>query len=340
MPDRSRSALRRRSLLTAPVLATALAACGSSSPGEGSASARAGYPVSLTNCSATVRFDAPPARTVMLESAPVTILDAIGALDSVVARAGTYPRAYYSDDLNSRIAKIPALTTSSSAAGRLTISQEVVLAHKPDLVLGLPDGVTREGLADAGARALVQDVLCEGEHPPARLDTLYSTIAQYGRIFGRPERAEKLTQSLKARVAAVTKAAEALRTKKIAFVYPSRGGGPLFTYGAGSMTTAQATALGLTNVFAGQSTRVFEVGAEAFIASDPDAIVMLYQSETDGRDQAREMVSADGLGSMRAVKKGAVLPLLFNYSEPASPLVVDGLERIHTWLVGIEKSAA
>jgi iron complex transport system substrate-binding protein len=31
-----------------------------------------------------------------------------------------------------------------------------------------------------------------------------------------------------------------------------------------------------------------------------------------------------------------VLPLLFNFAEPASPLVVDGLERIHEWLRELE----
>ena len=31
-----------------------------------------------------------------------------------------------------------------------------------------------------------------------------------------------------------------------------------------------------------------------------------------------------------------LLPLLFNFAEPASPLVVDGLERIHEWLVELE----
>ena len=40
-------------------------------------------------------------------------------------------------------------------------------------------------------------------------------------------------------------------------LYPSVGGGPLYTYGAASMVTAQLDALGIENVFAGTAERVF-----------------------------------------------------------------------------------
>ena len=272
----------------------------------------------------------------LLESAPVTTLDGIGVLDRVVSRAGSFPAGYYDEDLAGRIEAIPALSEDLDASGHLQISQELVIAQSPDLVLGLPDGVTREALADAGAQVVVQDVYCGTDGERASFETLHATIAEYGRIFDRGAEAEALTSSLQERVAAVSDSAAALRTSTAAVLYPSVGGGPLYTYGAGSMATAQLDALGIENVFADTPDRVFEISAEPLLAADPDVLLVLYQGEGDGSDLVAEMIAQDQLSSLRAVQQDALLPLLFNFAEPASPLVVDGLEQIHDWLQELE----
>ena len=59
---------------------------------------------------------------------------------------------------------------------------------------------------------------------------------------------------------------------------------------------------------------------------------MLYQGETTGEEAIAEVTGAERLGGLRAVAEQAVLPLLFNVVEPASPLTVDGLEQIADWL--------
>src|SRR5699024_7503554 len=274
---------------------------------------------------------APPERIVLLESAPVTTLDGIGVLDRVVSRAGSFPAGYYDEDLAGRIEAIPALSEDLDASGHLQISQELVIAQSPDLVLGLPDGVTREALADAGAQVVVQDVYCGTDGERVSFETLHATIAEYGRIFDRGAEAEALTSSLQERVAAVSDSAAALRTSTAAVLSPSGGGGPLYTYGAGSMVTAQLEALDIENVFAGTPDRVFEISAEPLLDADPDVLVVLHQGEGDGSDLVAEMIAQDQLTSLRAVQQEALLPLLFNFAEPASPLVVDGLERIHAW---------
>ena len=319
------------------------AACGDRSagaagagPAGGAAAGGKGFPLELPNCEATLRFDAPPERIVLLESAPVTTLDGIGVLDRVVSRAGSFPAGYYDEDLAGRIEAIPALSEDLDASGHLQISQELVIAQSPDLVLGLPDGVTREALADAGAQVVVQDVYCGTDGERASFETLHATIAEYGRIFDRGAEAEALTSSLQERVAAVSDSAAALRTSTAAVLYPSVGGGPLYTYGAGSMATAQLDALGIENVFADTPDRVFEISAEPLLAADPDVLLVLYQGEGDGSDLVAEMIAQDQLSSLRAVQQDALLPLLFNFAEPASPLVVDGLEQIHDWLQELE----
>lgn len=337
--------MRRRQFTLAGLagLATLTAsACGNDAaggdPGAEGAAAE-GFPLELANCEAQLTFPAPPERVVLLESAPVTTLDGIGVLDRVVSRAGAFPPGYYDQDLADRIEAIPALSEDIDAAGHLQISQEVVIAQSPDIVFGLPDGITREAMRDAGAEVVVQDIYCATDEERASFETLYSTIGTYGRIFDRAEAAEALTTELQERVATVEEAAADLSAATAAVLYPSVGGGPLYTYGAGSMVTAQLDALGLENVFADTAERVFEISAEPLLAADPDVLIVLFQAEEEGSDITEEMITQDQLSSLRAVDEQAVLPLLFNFAEPASPLVVDGLEQIHDWLADREGGA-
>lgn len=298
--------------------------------------AAGGFPLELPNCEATVTLEAPPERIVLLESAPVTTLDGIGVLDRVVSRAGAFPLGYYPEELATRIEAIPALSEDIDASGHLLISQELVIAQDPDVVFGLPDGVTREAMADAGAGVIVQDIFCGAGGERASFEMLYATIGTYGRIFDRSAKADSLTSTLQERVAAVSTSARDLTCTTAAVLYPALGGGPLYTYGAGSMVTAQLDALGIENVFAGTAERVFEISAEPLLAADPDVLIVLYQGERDGGDVAAELLAQEQFSGLRAAQEQAALPLLFNFAEPASPLVVEGLERVHEWLLELE----
>jgi iron complex transport system substrate-binding protein len=334
-PSRPVDRIGRRSALVGLVALTA-AACSSGSGTVTASDSGAGFPRELANCDAVLHLEAAPQRVVLLESAPVTTLDGIGVLDRVIARAGAFPPDYYSADLAGRIGAISALSEDIDASGHLLISSEVVISQAPDLVLGLPDGVTREAMRDAGAEVMVQDVYCADGSERASFDTLSATITTYGRVFDRPDQADELIGALTQRIAAVSDSAAALATTTAAVLYPSLGGGPLYTYGAGSMATAQLDALGIENVFAGTAERVFEISSEPLLAADPDVLIVLHQGEGDGSDAIGAMISQDQLSGLRAVEQQAVLPLLFNFAEPASPLVVDGLERILAWLLDLE----
>jgi iron complex transport system substrate-binding protein len=80
-------------------------------------------------------------------------------------------------------------------------------------------------------------------------------------------------------------------------------------------------------VFADVDKRVFEVSMEELLGRDPDTIVLLH---TDGTDQEIEQALLDipGAEDLRAVENDAVMVQLFNFTEPPTPLVLDGLERL------------
>lgn len=336
---------RRRFSLAALAAVGALgtAAC-SSDAGGGSAAAASdaggadagavpSFPLTVDNCEAELRFDSPPQRIMLLESAPVTTLDGIGALDLVVGRAGAFPSAYYSEDLAERIGQIPSLSEDIDASGHLQISQELVIAQQPDLVMGLPDGITREGMRSAGAEVLVQNVYCAGSEP-ASWDQLDAEVRTVAEVLGRADAGEELIGALHERIDAVSAAVgeDPPAARTAAVLYPSVGGGPLYAYGAASMASAQLGALGLRNVFESTPERVFELSAEPLLDADPDVLIVLHQDGDGGAEVTEELESSPATAGLAAVSSQAVLPLLFNFCEPASPLVVDGLEQIHDWL--------
>lgn len=334
------SSLSRRTVMTSlvGVLGLGAAACtsgGGASEGDApeggtAGAAGGGFPLTLTDCDAEVVIDAAPERVVLLDSAPVTTLDGLGVLDRVVARAGSFPEGYYDAELTGRLEQIPMLSEDIDTTGHLQISQEVVIAQRPDLVLGLPDGVTREGLRAADAEVLIPRSYCSGLEERASFAMLFEEITTYGAVFDRAAEAETLVADLQERIDAVAELPHGARTAAV--LYASAGGGPVYAYGAPSMATAQLDALGIENIFADTTQRVFESGTEPLLAADPDVLLVLHEGTVPEEQLLAELLGDSQLGSLRAVQDEAVLPLLFNVTEPASPLIVDGLERIGDWL--------
>jgi iron complex transport system substrate-binding protein len=317
-----------------PVLAIALlgVACGTGERDAvgrdtGSTEDSTTYPVTIENCGAKVTFDAPPERVILLESAPVTIMQELGVLDSVVLRAGAFPKEYYDDETYAAIEAIPSLGEDLDTSGHLQISQETVIAQQPDLVMGLPDGFTREGLASVGIKALVQPVYCPNYSATTTFDTIYEQIETYGKIFDRPKEAAALIASLKQRVAAVEKSVKGAPKRTAAALFPTVGGGSGYAYGNKSMAHPQLETAGFTNVFGDVDERVFEVTLEQLIERDPDVLVLLY---VDGDPKAVKdaIVNLPGADALTAVKNDDILVQLFNFTEPPTPLSVEGLERI------------
>ncbi len=120
---------------------------------------------------------------------------------------------------------------------------------------------------------------------------------------------------------------EKVESRTAAVLYPTVGGGVTYAYGSTSMAHPQLEAAGLTNVFGDSTERVFEVTLEELLGRNPDVIIMLYG---DGDPKAVEtaVTGLPGAEKLTAVQNGDLLVQLFNFTEPASPLSVDGLEKI------------
>ncbi len=304
-----------------------LAACGgASSEADVKAGAEGTYPVTLENCGAEVTLTAEPQRVILLKSASVAYLSALGVLGDVTARAGQYPEAYYDDETNAALAGIPLLTDKTDTSGHLQISKEVVISQEPDLVLGEVDNLDRASLEAVGIPQLEEPGLCgEGLADPG-FDDVFAQMEFYGKVFDRPAEAQAANAELQERLSAVEgKAAGKGRTAAV--LYPTVGGGVTYAYGNRSMAEPQLEAAGFTNVFGDVDERVFEITLEKLIGLNPDVLILLY-SDGDPAAVETSITELPGAEKLTAVKNGDVMPQLFNFTEPPGPLAIDGLEAI------------
>ena len=320
---------RKRIPPTALILATALTltACAGGST-ESTNNSGQGYPVTVENCGTEVQFDSAPEELVLLKSAAVPALHNLGVLDRVTARAGAFPEEYFDDATLAELNDIPQLTSDVDATGHLQISKEVVVAKQPDVVFGEVENLPRQSLAQVGISLLEEPALCASS-PDTEPDFegVYDQLRLYGKVFDRGAQAETYITELQDRVTTASQQVPANEDRTAAVLYPTVGGGTTYAYGSGSMAQPQLEAAGFTNVFQDTSERVFEVSSEQLLGLDPDIIILLH-SEGDPEDVETTLRNLPGAGDLQAVQNDDVMVQLLNFSEPATPLSVTGLERI------------
>ncbi|WP_043057071.1 ABC transporter substrate-binding protein [Enteractinococcus helveticum] len=304
-----------------------LSAC-SNQPAATDPAAAAGYPVTVENCGDEITFDAAPQRLMLLKSASVPALHELGVLDRAVARAGAFPQAYFDDATLAELDDIAQLTSDVDATGHLQISREVVIAQEPDLVFGEVENLSRNSLAQVDINLLEEPAFCSTS-PDTKPDfeSIYDQLRLYGKVFDKPDEAETYITELQDRVAAAQADVAENENRTAAVLYPTVGGGTTYAYGTGSMAHPQLEAAGFTNVFENTSERVFEVSSEQLLGLDPDIIILLH-TDGDPADVENALRDLPGASDLTAVKNDQVMTQLLNFTEPATPLSVTGLEHI------------
>lgn len=305
-----------------------LTACGSAADRPSpDATATGSYPVTIENCGAEVTFERAPERVVLLKSSAVPFLHELGVLDRVTARAGQYPSEYYDEATLAELDEIPLLTDELDGSGHLQISKEVVISREPDLVLGEVDNLSRQTLAAVDIPLIEEPALCDQGVDDPGFDDIYDQFETYGKVFGREAEAAAAIAELKSRLAEVEKQVDPTTHRTAAVLYPTVGGGTTYAYGTKSMAQPQLEAAGLENVFGDVDERVFEVTLEELLGRDPDVLILLH-SEGDPAAVEQAVAALPGAEQLTAVRTGNVLAQLFNFTEPPTPLSVEGLARI------------
>lgn len=265
---------------TVLVLTVALAGCAADQPsGERQAAAdAAGFPLTLTNCGREITLEAPPERVVSLNQGSTEILLSLGLADRM---AGT---AVWTDPVLDSLAedneRVPRLADNWP-------SYERVLEAEPDFVtasfistLGEGGVTTPEDLAKLGVGSYLSPAECvkdnEGDDDGTRLDpleieTIFQEITDLARIFGVPERGEKLVADLSQRLEAARTQAPAGEVSAMYWFANSES--PYLAGCCGGPGIIGRT-LGIENVFDDTTDEWPQINWETVAERNPDVIVL------------------------------------------------------------------
>lgn len=313
--------------LVAAVVVAALTGCasaaGTTADASDSAASTAGFPVTIENCGSEVTLDAAPRRIVLVNNDALANLEALNAIDRVVAVTTTPAAGLYDQATYDAIASLDVLSTETNATGGSVVSQESILGMNPDLVIAPESAVDREALTAAGIAVFSPTAYCS-DPPAAYTETatfqrVWDELAVYGRLLGEADAAAALTAQAQDELAALS----ATDNGTAAALYVSSGGSVLSPYGGPSMVTPVFEAAGLRNVYADVDDRVFDANLEDIIARDPGTIVLLYSG--DDADAVKDaFLSAPGVEALSAVQNDRVIALPFPYTDPPTVLTAQG----------------
>ncbi|WP_378144605.1 ABC transporter substrate-binding protein [Cnuibacter sp. UC19_7] len=307
----------------ATTIAIALTGCATAAGGASDTAAAPGpgFPVTISNCGADLTLDHRPERIVLVNDDSLANLEALQAVDRVVAITAQPAPGLYDRSTYDALAPLSTMSTEKNSTGGSIVSQESILGAEPDLVIAPENAVDKAALAAAGVAVYTPTAYCSSTPSatgPASFDRVWSELHDYGAILGEADRADALVEELKGSVSA-----PAAPAGTAAAVYVSSGGAVLSPYGAQSMVTPVFEAAGLTNVYADVDQRVFDVNVEDLAARDTQTVVVLYSSG-EAQSAVDAFTSAPGTQSLSAVKDGRVVALPFPYTDPPSVLSVRG----------------
>ncbi len=305
---------------------TACAAGASAGVATSGSDAADAFPVSIQNCGSELTLERAPQRIVLVNSDALANLEALGAVDRVVAVTSQPEEGLYEQATYDRLASSTVLTAEKNATGGSVVSQESILGAEPDLVIAPENAVDVDALAAAGVPVYTPTAYClnpsaEGSLA-ATFDRVWGELRDYGAILGEESKAQQAIVDAQQPIASPAPSAGSA-----AAVYVSSGGSVISPYGAASMVTPVFEAAGLTNVYADVPDRVFDVNVEDLVARDPETVVVLY-SGTDAESAVEAFRGAPGVGEMTAVRSGRVVALPFSYTDPPSVLSVRGPQEL------------
>lgn len=215
-----------------------------------------------------------------------------------------------------------------TSTGGVEVSVEAIVDFDPDIVIGYDTAtITHDALADVGIQLYVMPPFCDNPPTPS-FESILDEVRFYGELFGTTETANASAAALEAAVASAADAPVA-DGQTSAALYVSSDGSAIYAYSSLGMVHPLMEALGMTNVFAELGERVPEVSIEEVIGRNPEILVLLYDDFGLTPDEISTLVTdLPGANSITAVEQGAVYPLLFNFAEPPTPLVVKGLSEL------------
>ncbi|MFF0483393.1 ABC transporter substrate-binding protein [Streptomyces sp. NPDC004435] len=304
--------------------------------GSGEAAGAAG-PVGLDNCGQRVEVPSPPRRAVALDQGSAEILLSLGLADRMVGTATwTDPVLKGLEKANARVPRLAERYPSF----------EKVLDTEPDFVsasflytLGEGGVAPRERFAKLGVPTYLSPSDCVGKDnsgdgdgvrtAPLTMDTVYGEVRDLARIFGVPERGEKLVGELSARVAKAKAGADFGGASVLYWFSDSQGPYMAGCCGAPGIVSG---ALGVKNVFDDTKEEWPQINWETVADRDPDVLVIAdltrkAQSAESAAKKIEFLESHPVTRNMTAVRKKRYVTLSGQAMNPTIR-TVEGIEQL------------
>jgi iron complex transport system substrate-binding protein len=282
-------------LLGQVLLLAALAASASSCASE--RTSPAGARTVTDELGRKVQVPAQPQRIVSLAPSVTEVLFALGAGDRV---AGITSYCDYP----------PEAKLKPTVGDTLKPSLEKMVALKADLVI-----ISTSSQVEASVRRLEELGIPVYVSNPRSLDGVLDSIGRIGELIGNRERANQLTDDLRARIAAVeTRVAGTGRPS----VFVILGTEPLITAGAGSFINDLINRAGARSISAEANGDYPQYSIEAVVARQPEIILL----------QAGGNELPERLRQTPAARSNRVYHIDDDLLLRPGPRVVDGFERI------------
>jgi iron complex transport system substrate-binding protein len=266
----------------------------------------------LDDVGRSVIMNGPPKRIVALAPSNTEILFALGAEDRIVAVD------QWSDH--------PPAAKTKPRISPFSPSLEQIVKLRPDLILAAHGSAEPVLPLDRqGVKVLVL--------APRTLEDVYRNILLIGRIVEAEERAKRLVDAMRRRVAAVlAKVRGAPRPKVFVELDASDPIRP-FTAGPGSFVDLLVQLAGGVNIAASSRTAWPQFSLEELLRADPDMIILADELVTVNPQTPQTVARRPGWSLLRAVDRGAMYSINAELISRPGPRIVEGLElmakRLH-----------
>ena len=290
------------------------------------------YPVTVINYDEAGRevsctYTKAPERVVAVYQGSIETMIALGLEDHVVASYGLdnavkeewqegFSQMHYHDDV-------------------FAPDKETVTLLQPDMILSwgslfsdkMLGGVS--GWQGKGVATYMNSNTRPGDHPRT-LENEYTDILNLGTVFDVEDRARALVAEMKLEIADTLSAVAGEEPVRVAVLEPL--GGSISNYGADTLAGDMVTQLG------GQLARPDgkEMGKEDLLACDPDVIFVVYMAYSGDdpqsviENQLAVIQDDPALGSLSAVQRGRVYPVMLGDIYAAGPRSMDGIRALAT----------
>ncbi len=246
-------------------------------------------------------------RVVSLAPSNTEILFAVGAGDQVIGR----------DEFSDYPAEAASIESVGGSMGEYSV--EAIVALKPDLVLAAeinsPELVKQ--LEDLG---LTVYYLAN----PKTIEEMYVNLEIVAQLTGQDS--TKLTDSLKARVAAVDEKIMPLSSRPSVF-YEIDATDPAkpYTYGPGTFGDLLITRAGGFNIGSELTDPYPQISLEQIVVSNPTVILL---GDAMWGVTVESVIARPGWETIEAVKANQIFPIDDNLFSRPGPRLVDGLEQL------------